>query len=118
LGDACFGACNSPSGPAHTPPEEHQRELCNRGYARGLCQHFPISGAADAVRFSVIDDRGGCLRVTYVLERDHAPLSHGTLEFQSAEFSVPETAPSADDLLMRQARAFVESYRRVSLILR
>jgi len=102
LGDACFGSCNSPSGAPHIPPEEHQRELCNRGYARGLCRHFPVSSGADAVRFSVTDDRGGCLRVVYVFEKDHAPLSHGVLEF-------PAAAPAAD-LLFRQARAFVDSY--------
>jgi hypothetical protein len=108
LGDAHFGFCHSPSGGSFAPSEEHQRELCNHGYARGLCEHFPISGAADAVRFSVTDDRGGRLRVVYVLEKDHAPQSHGALEFRTAE--VPAADAAADDLLMRQARAFVESY--------
>lgn len=110
LGDACFGFCHA-AGASFTPPEERQRELCNRGYARGLCERFPASGAADAVRFSVVDDRGGRLRVVYVLERDHAPQSHGTLEFQIAEFPAAEaTLPVAPDLLLRQARAFVGSY--------
>ncbi len=115
LGDAYFGFCNSPSGATHSPSEEHQRELCNRGYARGLCEHFPVSSAADAVRFSVVaEDRGGAMRVVYVLEKDHAPLRHGALEFQIADFpaepfATPIEAPP-DDLLLRQAQAFVESY--------
>jgi len=114
LGDACFGFCHA-GGASFPPPEEHQRELCNRGYARGLCQHFPVSSTADAVRFSVTEDRGGCLRVVYILEKDHAPLSHGALEFQTADFpaagppAVSSAAP-VDDLLLRQAQAFVESY--------
>jgi hypothetical protein len=113
LGDPCFGFCHALSGTSFAPPEEHQREHCNRGYARGLCAHFPVAGAADAVRFSVADDRGGCVRVVYVFEKDHAPLNHGALEFQSADFpgDFPGGAAAhADDLLLRQARAFVESY--------
>jgi len=115
LGDPYVGFCNSPSGPTHAPSEEHQRELCNRGYARGLCEHFPVSSAADAVRFSVVaEDRGGPLRVVYVFEKDHAPLSHGALEFQIADFPAAEAAVPVDApagyLLLRQARAFVESY--------
>jgi len=106
LGEACFGFCHSPSGGSFAAPEQHQRELCNCGYARGLCRHFPVSCAADAVRFSVTgDDGGGRLRVVYVLEKDHAPLDHGMLEFPASE-----TAPPVDELLLRQARAFVESY--------
>jgi hypothetical protein len=114
LGDPCFGFCHALSGTSFAPPEEHQRELCNRGYARGLCAHFPGSGAADAVRFSVAGDRGGCVRVVYVFEKDHAPLTHGNLEFQTADFQTGDfsagAAAPADDLLLRQARAFVESY--------
>lgn len=105
LGDACSGFCRLPSGASFTPPEEHQRELCNRGYARGLCEHFPASGAADAVRFSVAEDCGGRLRVVYVFEKNYAPVSHGALEFPLGASAAP-----ADDLLLRQARAFVESY--------
>jgi hypothetical protein len=107
LGDACFGFCNAAlpgAGASFTPPEEHQRELCNSGYARGVCEHFPASGAADAVRFSITEDSGDRLRVVYILERDHAPLRHGILDFPNPE------APASDELLLRQARVFVENY--------
>jgi hypothetical protein len=108
LGDACGGVCHSSPSEPFEPAEEHQSELCNRGYARGLCERFPASSAADAVRFSVVaGDCGGPLRVVYVLEKDHAPWSYGTLEFPALE-----AAPAVDDLLMRQARAFVESHLR------
>ena len=60
------------------------RAVQSRLRARPL-RHFPVSSAADAVRFSVTDDRDGCLRVVYVFEKDHAPLSHGvTNEFTCA----------------------------------
>ena len=111
-----MGFATRPPAQPHAPAEEHQRELCNRGYARGLCERFPVSSAADAVRFSVADDHGGCLRVVYVFEKDHAPLRHGALEFQIADFPAADAAVHVDaaagDLLLRQARAFVESYRR------
>jgi hypothetical protein len=103
LGDSYFGFCQTSF--KVIPAEEHQRELCNRGYARGLCAHFPGSSAADAVRFSVTDGRDGCMRVVYVFEKDHAPLSHGVLDFPAAQSAAP-----VDELLLRQARAFVESY--------
>jgi hypothetical protein len=105
LGDPCFGFCRQQPDASFAPPEDHQRELCNRGYARGLCEHFPAAGAPDAVRFSVSDDQDGHLRVVYVFEKDHAPLRHGMLEFPPEE-----KAPLMEDLLVRQARAFVESY--------
>jgi hypothetical protein len=102
LGDAYGGLCRARE--PFSPEEEHQREFCNRGYARGVCEHFPVSRDADAVRFSVAAENDGFLRIVYILEKDHAPLSHGELELSG------EAGPPAHDLLMRQARAFAESY--------
>jgi hypothetical protein len=108
LGDPCFGFCQALNGASFAPPEEHQRELCNRGYARGLCEHFPASSAADAVRFSVIDDEGDRLRLVYVLEKDHAPLDHGQIDFDIGKNAFASVLPG--QILAAQARAFVESY--------
>jgi hypothetical protein len=102
LGDAYGGLCCASE--PFSPEEEHQRECCNRGYARGVCQHFSASSAADAVRFSVAAENDRLLRIVYIFEKDHAPLSHGELEV-----SIEAGAP-AHDLLARQARAFAESY--------
>jgi hypothetical protein len=68
--------------------------LCNCGYARGRCGHFPHDSPADAVRFS-----GGCgsRRLIYILEKDHAPLAFG--EFRESEHGAAVVA---------QARAFLE----------
>lgn len=102
LGDAYSGSCRAAASRPFEPPEEIQRELCNCGYARQRCSHFPENGAADAVRFSVIGDQDGCITLVYILEKDHAPLEHGRMDNATGE----------REPLASQARAFVESYRR------
>jgi hypothetical protein len=91
--DAWAGVCTAGGGPALA--ESVQREICNHGYARGRCDHFPGNGAADAVRFSMAGDR-----VIYILEKEHAPLEHGEID--------PASDPR--EPLASQARAFVESW--------
>lgn len=76
--------------------------MCNCGYARRRCSHFPDNGAADAVRFSVTGDRDGRVTLVYILEKDHAPMEHGSID----------DATGAREPLASQARAFVESYLR------
>ncbi|MCX6623524.1 MAG: hypothetical protein NTY38_21150 [Acidobacteria bacterium] len=73
------------------PDEETERELCNFGYARGRCRHYPggPGGAeADAVRFD-----GG----RYILEKDYGPLCAGGIEALE------------DPRLRRQAAVFLEN---------
>ncbi len=93
LGDAYSGLCHARGDPSG----EHQYELCNHGYARGLCEHFPASCSTDAVRFSVTCEEP--LRLVYILEKDHAPIEHG------------ELAPNS--IVVSQACAFVASYLRL-----
>ncbi len=50
--------------------------LCNFGYARSVCAHFPGEEEADAVRFSIAGEG----RLIWILEKDHAPLKHGVIE--------------------------------------
>ena len=102
LGEAFGGSCQALAASPFEPPEAIQRDLCNSGYARGRCSHFPDSGAADAVRFSVIGDHDGRVTLVYILEKDHAP----------TEYRLMEQATSAPEPLASQARAFVESYLR------
>src|SRR5580698_7893508 len=112
LGDAYSGSCRARPDEFHAPPEAHQREVCNCGYARGRCDRFPAGDAADAVRFSVTTSEEGKLRLVYILEREHAPVSHGAVEFSSKEDVFQGSR--ADETLKGQARAFVESYLRKS----
>lgn len=106
LGATYAGACHADPAAVAEPPEARQRELCNRGYARGLCSCFPPQAAADAVRFSVTGEEQGRVLLIYVLEREHAPVEHGRLEYCSGAVS------GAEGRLAAQARAFVESFER------
>jgi hypothetical protein len=110
LGDPFGGACHAQPADIVEPPEALQRELCNRGYARGRCDRFPGGTAADAVRFSVTDDTPAKLLVVYVVEKDHAPAEFGTLEYLIADARLD--GPPISDVLAQQARAFLESYLR------
>lgn len=84
-------------------------QLCNFGYARGLCAHFPGDSDADAVRFSVAGSADGMVRLIWIFEKDHAPMKHGVLEYceSSGEF-----ADAPEELLGAQARVFLENYLR------
>lgn len=87
----------------HRGPGEGR--LCNFGYARGICVHFPDGPSADAVRFSVVGNEKGTVRFLWILEKDHVPLDHGFLEYREGEFLKP-----AQGVLGVQARIFIENY--------
>ena len=107
LGDLFSGTCHAqPSDPA----EGRQDELCNNGYARGRCDRFPGGSAPDAVRFSVTEDTPNRLLLVYVVEKDHAPVEFGALEYAIDDARLD--GPPISDVLTRQARAFLESYLR------
>jgi hypothetical protein len=113
LGDPYAGECQADPAAPHQPPESHQRERCNCGYARGHCSHFPPAAPTDAVRFSILSDSGARIELIYVLEKDHAPVQHGRLVYIAAEDRWED--PPVGELLARQAQAFLESHRiRVS----
>lgn len=78
---------------------EEERELCNQGYARDRCGHFPADAGSDAVRFSVIAEEP--LRLIYILEKDHAPIEHGEIH---------AAALPPDPVMAAQARAFIASF--------
>lgn len=54
------------------------------------------------MRFSVTGDPDGRVMLIYILEKDHAPMEHGFLDY----------ATDAREPLASQARAFVDSYLR------
>jgi hypothetical protein len=110
LGDPFAGACHARPADVVEPPEARQRELCNCGYARGRCDRFPGDSAADAVRFSVTNDSPSRVLLVYVVEKDHAPAEHGILEYAVGDARLD--GPHISDILVQQARAFLESYLR------
>jgi hypothetical protein len=64
-----------------------------------------MDAPGDAVRFSILGNEAGRIRMVYVLERAHAPVEHGQLGFT-------EFLTGAEGVLAAQAEAFVDSYRR------
>jgi hypothetical protein len=113
LGDPYQGICQAVAGEAVEPPEASLHDLCNCGYGRGRCERFPAE-SADAVRFSVVSTDGDSVQLIYVLEKGHAPVEHGTLEYSIRESSF--AGESIRPILKAQARAFLESHlqRRAS----
>ena len=111
LGDAWPGLCHASGGVPVAPEAASLVSLCHLGYARGRCSHFPKDDAGpDAVRFGISADTGAALAIHYVLERDHHPFAHGPLSYSVATGRFVEAVP--EDILMRQAEAYVESYLR------
>jgi len=110
LGDSYYGGCLAHPSDLFAAAETTQRELCNCGYARGRCEHFPEDGASDAVRFSISDDVGGRLQMVYVIEKDHVPIGHGPIEYAIGEAAF--AGGEISEALATQASAFVKSYLR------
>lgn len=111
LGDLWTGECRATPRHPCQAEEGDLRSLCNLGYARHQCTHFPsLPEAPDAVRFTVSGEDGPRLRIYYVIERDHHPFAHGPLEF-CATVGAFTQLPEQENL-ERQARAYVESYFR------
>jgi hypothetical protein len=93
------------------PDETRMREVCNLGYGRHSCEHFPPTSAADAIRFHVTKDAGELISIQYVFENDCWPGEHGTFDSSNTQ----EFSPAlANETLRRQAKVFLESYRRRS----
>ena len=109
LGDSWGGLCHADPGHPAPPDDAAIRPLCNLGYARGACPRFPASDGPDAVRFTITRDAGETIGIYYVVERDHHPFTHGSLEYSTTTGAI---AGSPDDLLTRQAIAYAHSFRR------
>lgn len=86
-----------------------ETRFCNFGYARGSCAEFPADSAADAVRFSIGGRADGIVKIVWILEKDHAPVDHGFLEYAEFTGAFEADPPGA---LAVQARVFVENYLR------
>jgi hypothetical protein len=108
LGELYAGVCHAQAELAE-PPEPVLRDLCNCGYARGRCSRLPPGDHADAVRFSLLSDDAGAIRLICVLEKDHAPAEHQYLECGLDGV----VSASVSETLRAQARAFIESYVRL-----
>ena len=109
LGDVWTGVCRANSEQPWQPDDDRLPTMCNLGYARGNCDRVPADGP-DAVRFTISQDQGSTVRVYYVIERNHFPVTHGQLEYSRAHGSFPDSP--AGPSVTRQAEAYVASYLR------
>ncbi|HEY7333833.1 MAG TPA: hypothetical protein VH639_03040 [Bryobacteraceae bacterium] len=108
LGDAYSGICHARPCEPCLPSEKRQEDLCNYGYAGGICERFPADGPADAVRFSLASEDRAHLRIVYAIEKEHAPIEFGEFEFSTSTNALV-LAP-ANPVLAAQAEAFARSY--------
>ncbi len=107
LGDRWEGVCRAaPDAPRKA--DESLVQLCNMGYARGQCPHFPTGDGPDSVRFTVKGSGNGSVNLYYAIERDHHPFAHGPLTYLPASGELADRP--ASEILDRQARAYAESY--------
>lgn len=111
LGAGWSGQCTAPGHEGATPSQDILEAFCNLGYASS-CAWAPQDRAWDAVRFAVVapSDDKCVLRLRYVCERDHAPGSHGELEFDVARAIWLRS--HHDQRVQKMAHCFVESYLR------
>jgi hypothetical protein len=109
LGGVWTGMCHADREHTAQPDDSVLHRLCNLGYARGVCSRFPEADPGpDAARFTLSRDDGASLRMYYVLERDHQPFAHGSVEYAVAP-RVFTPAP-AGLFTASQAAAYAASY--------
>ncbi len=107
LGDGFTGYCCAESSETpYRPSESELQQHCNIGYAK-TCPRLPENRDADSVRF-MARATDGFVSITYLLERGHAPVSHGVLRYDPASASWSTEHP--DNRVQTKARCYLESY--------
>jgi hypothetical protein len=107
LGGGWSGHCCA-AGHEGVEPESYElREFCNLGYALS-CLRLPRQRSVDALRFSIVRDRGAQLTVMFVYELGHRPAGHGTLEYDLTTKRWISFHP--DPRTQKMAECYVESY--------
>jgi hypothetical protein len=104
LGAAWSGVCGAAS--HDTRPTDQELKSCNLGYARG-CDRLPLERPADAVRFSLGEEREGLVRIRFAFEREYLPAGSGELVYEVASDRVQ--TEHANAYLLRMAECYVQS---------
>lgn len=118
LGCGWTGHCTAPGHEGQVPTHDILEAFCNLGYASS-CTWAPAQRAWDAVRLSVStpgdgDNRKGSstparvLRLLYVCERDHRPVSHGDLLIDLS--TTTWLRRHEDPRIQKMAECFLDSY--------
>jgi hypothetical protein len=106
LGGGWSGLCQAPGHEGVQPSQEELHDSCNLGYAK--CARIPDERAGDAVRFGIAFDRGSEVVLNYVLERSHAPVSHGMLSCNLLTRYWASNHP--DQRIQKMAECFLQGY--------
>jgi hypothetical protein len=106
LGSGFCGTCRA-AVELQTPSDDELKDFCNLGYA-SKCSRLPAERHADCVRFSVTKHQGDQITLSYVYEREHAPVQHGQLEYDCA--AQRWLAPLEDACVQRQAECYLGTY--------
>ena len=107
LGGGWSGYCCAAGHEGAEPASDELREFCNLGYALN-CPRLPKERSVDALRLSIVRDRGGQLTVMFVYELGHRPAGHGTLQYDLAQKRWISFHP--DLRTQKMAQCYVESY--------
>jgi hypothetical protein len=118
LGCGWRGHCTASGHEGEVPSDQELREYCNLGYAEA-CSRVPQERLWDAVRFAVVapsvernvnenGDSASRVRVRYVCERAHLPVTHGIIEFDVLESRW--TCVHPDHRVQRMAECFMQEY--------
>lgn len=107
LGAGWSGHCCALGSEGAEPSDDELREFCNLGYA-STCSRMPQQRACDAVRFSVVRDRGAQLVLCFVCESGHCPAEHGNLEYDVA--LARWISPHSDARIQKMAECYLEAY--------
>jgi hypothetical protein len=107
LGAAWSGSCTAAQDA--TKPSVQELKSCNLGYARS-CDKLPAERHADAVRFSLGEERGGLVRIRFAFEREYLPAGSGELVYEVA--SGGWQTEQSNPCLQRMAECYLSSQRK------
>jgi hypothetical protein len=107
LGYGYTGCCTAP-GHEGTHPDDHElKDLCNLGYAK-QCSRIPPERKADAVSFAISLDGEERIVLSYIFERNHAPVELGYAEYDCVKRAFPIAHPDAQ--IQKQLECYLASY--------
>lgn len=107
LGAGWSGYCGAPGHEGYQPACEEIKDHCNLGYATH-CPRLPEKRDCDAVRFSVVRHSDAHIVLCFVLEFQHGPAGHGTLEYMLAIQRWTLLHPN--ERIQKMADCYVQSY--------
>jgi hypothetical protein len=107
LGCGYAGCCAAPGHEGAQPSDHELKDFCNLGYAKG-CSRLPAERKADAVSFAISLDGEERIVLSYIFERNHAPVELGYAEYDCVTGAFP--IPHSDARIQKQLECYLASY--------